>query len=109
MVILFHRDDKYFMILGGLSMITRQIRVWGRVQGVGFRFFTQQLAIQLDICGTVQNKMDGSVFVIAQGEEKDVTRFIERVKASVSPYGRVDCYEESEVHDAPLYTKFQII
>lgn len=53
MVILFHRDDKYFMILGGLSMITRQIRVWGRVQGVGFRFFTQQLAIQLDICGTV--------------------------------------------------------
>lgn len=51
-------------------MITRQIRVWGRVQGVGFRFFTQQLAIQLDICGTVQNKMDGSVFVVAQGEEK---------------------------------------
>ena len=74
MVILFHRDDKYFMILGGLSMITRQIRVWGRVQGVGFRFFTQQLAIQLDICGTVQNKMDGSVFVVAQGEEKAVTR-----------------------------------
>ena len=35
--------------------------------------------------------------------------FIERVKASVSPYGRVDRYEESEVHDAPLYTKFQII
>ena len=90
-------------------MITRQIRVWGRVQGVGFRFFTHQLAIQLDICGTVQNKMDGSVFVIAQGQEKAVTRFIERVKASVSPYGRVDRYEESEVNDAPLYTKFQII
>ena len=90
-------------------MITRQIRVWGRVQGVGFRFFTHQLAIQLDICGTVQNKMDGSVFVIAQGEDKAVARFIESVKASVSPYGRVDRYEESEVHDAPLYTKFQII
>ena len=90
-------------------MITRQIIVLGRVQGVGFRFYTQQIAIQIDICGTVQNKMDGSVFVVAQGEEKAVTRFIERVKASVSPYGRVDRYEESEVHDAPLYTKFQII
>ena len=90
-------------------MITRQIRVWGRVQGVGFRFFTQQLAIQLDLCGTVQNKMDGSVFAVAQGEEKAVARFMERVKASTSPYGRVDCYEESEVCDAPLYTKFQII
>ena len=53
--------------------------------------------------------MDGSVFVVAQGEEKAVTRFIERVKASVSPYGRVDRYEEGEVNDAPLYTKFQII
>ena len=90
-------------------MITRQIRVWGRVQGVGFRFFTLQLAIQLDLCGTVQNKMDGSVFAVAQGEEKAVTRFMERVKASTSPYGRVDRYEESEVCDAPLYTKFQII
>jgi len=90
-------------------MITKQIRVWGRVQGVGFRFFTQQLAIQLDLCGTVQNKMDGSVFAVAQGEEKAVTRFMERVKASTSPYGRVDRYEESEVCDAPLYTKFQII
>lgn len=90
-------------------MITRQIRVWGRVQGVGFRFFTQQLAIQLDLCGTVQNKMDGSVFAVAQGEEKAVARFIERVKSSTSPYGRVDRYEESGVCDAPLYTKFQII
>lgn len=90
-------------------MITKQIRVWGRVQGVGFRFFTQQLAIQLDLCGTVQNKMDGSVFAVAQGEEKAVSRFMERVKASTSPYGRVDRYEESEVCDAPLYTKFQII
>ena len=90
-------------------MVTRQIRVWGRVQGVGFRFFTQQLAIQLDLCGTVQNKMDGSLFAVAQGEEKAVTRFMERVKASTSPYGRVDRYEESEVCDAPLYTKFQII
>ena len=90
-------------------MITRQIRVWGRVQGVGFRFFTQQLAIQLDLCGTVQNKMDGSVFAVAQGEEKAVACFIEKVKTSTSPYGRVDRYEESEVKDAPVYTKFQII
>lgn len=50
-------------------MITRQIRVWGRVQGVGFRFFTQQLAIQLDIYGTIQIK-DGSVFVVAQRRGK---------------------------------------
>ena len=64
-------------------MITRQIRVWGRVQGVGFRFFTQQLAIQLEITGTVQNKMDGSVLAVAQGEPNAVGRFIERVKFEI--------------------------
>ncbi|WP_298729487.1 acylphosphatase [uncultured Granulicatella sp.] len=90
-------------------MITRQIRVWGRVQGVGFRFFTQQLAIQLDITGTVQNKMDGSVLTVAQGEADTVYHFIERVKASTSPYGRVDRYEECTLLDAPLYAKFEII
>ena len=90
-------------------MITRQIRVWGRVQGVGFRFFTQQLAIQLEITGTVQNKIDGSVLAVAQGEPNAVNRFIERVKASTSPYGRVDRYEECSLMDAPLFTKFEII
>lgn len=90
-------------------MITRQIRVWGRVQGVGFRFFTQQLAIQLEITGTVQNKMDGSVLVVAQGKPNAVHRFIERVKVSTSPYGRVDRYEECSLLDAPLFTKFEII
>ena len=53
--------------------------------------------------------MDGSVFAVAQGEEKAVARFMDRVKASTSPYGRVERYEEGEVKDAPLYTKFQII
>ena len=90
-------------------MITRQIRVWGRVQGVGFRFFTQQLAIQLEITGTVQNTMDGFVLAVAQGEPNAVGRFIERVKASTSPYGRVDRYEECTLLDPPLFTKFEII
>ena len=90
-------------------MITRQIRVWGRVQGVGFCLFTHQLAIHLDITGTVQNKMDGSVLAVAQGEPSAVNRFIERVKASTSPYGRVDRYEECSLLDAPLFTKFEII
>ena len=56
MVILFHKDDKNNPTFGGLSKITRQIPVWGRVQGVGFRFSHTNSLIQLDICGTVQNK-----------------------------------------------------
>ena len=73
-------------------MITRQIRVWGRVQGVGFRFFTQQLAIQLDICGTVQNKMDGSVFVVAQGAIHKVSNYIKNVAISTKHVYNKSCY-----------------
>ncbi len=40
--------------------------------------------------------MDGSVFVVAQGEKKkQITPFYRKVKASI-PYGRVDRYEESD-------------
>ena len=53
--------------------------------------------------------MDGSVLAVAQGEPNAVGRFIERVKASTSPYGRVDRYEECTLLDAPLFTKFEII
>lgn len=53
-------------------MITKQFFVFGRVQGVGFRFFTLQEASKIGITGTVRNRIDGSVEVIAQGTEEQV-------------------------------------
>jgi acylphosphatase len=43
------------------------VRVHGRVQGVGFRFATQQRALDLGLRGTVRNRWDGSVEVGAEG------------------------------------------
>ena len=37
-------------------MITLRLRVWGLVQGVGFRFYTKRLADQLQISGMVKIK-----------------------------------------------------
>jgi acylphosphatase len=47
-------------------------RVEGRVQGVGFRYFTLENAIQLGLKGWVRNRWDGSVEVLAEGPQKDL-------------------------------------
>ena len=53
-------------------MITKQFFIFGRVQGVGFRFFTLQQAGKLGLKGIVRNRIDGSVEVIAQGSENQI-------------------------------------
>ena len=50
-----------------LNVLLRAYRVTGRVQGVGFRWFTSRAAKELGISGTVQNHPDGSVRVHARG------------------------------------------
>ncbi|TNH04997.1 acylphosphatase [Testudinibacter sp. TR-2022] len=54
-------------------MIQRQFNVYGVVQGVGFRYFTWRKATELGLNGTVRNLSDGSVLVIASGDESQVT------------------------------------
>ena len=46
----------------------RAYRVTGRVQGVGFRWWTQRSALRLGLTGTVRNDADGAVRVMAWGE-----------------------------------------
>lgn len=53
-------------------MQTKQFCVFGRVQGVGFRFFTLQEAKQIGVTGYVKNREDGSVAVVAQGSEAQI-------------------------------------
>jgi len=51
---------------GNMTTPVRAYRITGRVQGVGFRWFTSRVAKELDISGTVQNHPDGSVRVHAK-------------------------------------------
>jgi acylphosphatase len=49
--------------------------VSGRVQGVGFRWFVRETAIELDLAGWVRNRADGLVEVVAEGTDDSVARF----------------------------------
>jgi acylphosphatase len=49
--------------------------VEGRVQGVGFRWWTREQARALGITGWVRNERDGSVHVQARGDRQALVRF----------------------------------
>ena len=59
------------------SKLTQQIRVFGRVQGVGFRNWAVATAQSFNITGWVRNRKDGSVEIIASGQPGEIRRFIE--------------------------------
>lgn len=76
-------------------MVTRQIRVSGRVQGVGFRYALRREAQRNGVRGWVRNRLDGSVEALVQGEASAVARVVEWARRG-PPAARVDELRESE-------------
>ena len=74
-----------------------KMNVQGRVQGVAFRYMTKIVADTLNIDGYAKNLDDGSVEIMAQGTDENIKSFINKVKASPSPQGRVDHYTLEEI------------
>lgn len=54
-----------------------EIHVTGKVQGVSFRAATQQVATRLELGGYAKNESDGSVTIIAEGEEEALNKLLE--------------------------------
>ncbi|OOM74447.1 acylphosphatase [Clostridium puniceum] len=61
-------------------MVRYLINVDGRVQGVGFRYFTQIAANTLNLTGWCENLMNGKVQIEVQGSEQYVHLFIAKIK-----------------------------
>ena len=63
------------------QMVRKHILFYGRVQGVGFRYYSVHKARQLGLTGWVQNLYDGSVEMEVQGTEEKIDElllFLER-------------------------------
>ncbi len=63
--------------------------VTGRVQGVGFRYFAIDAADESGLAGWVRNLPDGNVEFFAQGNEKELQNFTNKLKIG-PPLSRVD-------------------
>jgi len=83
------------------------VRVYGRVQRVGFRRFVQELGQELGLAGYVKNERDGSVTVFLQGEDEAVAKFIESIKTPPPP-ASVRTVEAKEAKPNPRIKHFEI-
>ncbi|MER5972036.1 acylphosphatase [Streptomyces sp. NPDC002055] len=82
--------------------------VRGRVQGVGFRWFTRANALEIgDLRGFASNRPDGRVQVVAEGPRHSCEKLLAWLSAGDTP-GRVDGV--TEIWDTPrgVYDTFAI-
>jgi acylphosphatase len=88
--------------------IARRFHVSGRVQGVGFRYFTQDVAIREGVTGYVRNLPDGRVEVVVEGEREAVTR-VERAVRTGPGGARVQHVDMDVLPPSGAFTSFRVI
>ena len=81
-------------------MIRYYIVVKGRVQGVGFRFFTINIASKYNLTGSVRNMDNGMVELEVQGEENAIEKFIKNIKKG-NRFIRVDELYQKKIEILP--------
>lgn len=91
-----------------VNINTRQIRVYGIVQGVGFRPTVSRHAAETGITGTVCNK-GPYVEIIAQGTAEQVENFISALRQRPPRRAAILKIDEKQVTEQVVYPDFQII
>jgi acylphosphatase len=65
---------------GGEDRRTVRVRIEGRVQGVGYRYWVESAASELGLAGWVRNRRDGSVEALFSGAAEIVARMLGRCR-----------------------------
>mgnify|MGYP001216135301 CR=1 FL=1 len=92
---------------GGAGTQAMQIRVRGRVQGVGFRPAVWRLARELGLRGTVLNDADGVLIRVA-GDAAALSAFVKRIETDCPPLAAIDSFEMLP-YAGPLPEQFEIV
>jgi acylphosphatase len=87
--------------------VARRYVITGRVQGVGFRWFTHDAAARDGVHGWVRNLADGSVEVVAEGDAASVARFESSLRRGPSS-ARVERFEAEALAPTERSAGFEI-
>jgi acylphosphatase len=90
-------------------MKTKRVIYEGRVQGVGFRYTTKDLAKGYDVLGTVRNLPDGTVELIVAGDEGEVADFLRELREDSVVAHHIKTVYEEEIAALPDLKGFSIV
>ncbi len=90
-----------------MAACAKQIIVYGRVQGVGFRYFVQHVADRIGLCGNVRNCPDSTVEIVVEGDARKMADFIKEVEKGPS-LSRVQRVEVVDIPATGSYSSFLI-
>ena len=83
-----------------------KVQFYGKVQKVGFRSTAKKLAELYGVKGYVQNRSDGSVFLLAQAEEQILERFLKHLEEifAISHSTKESRKAETPLQDFAIYS-----
>lgn len=90
-----------------MDTVGKHLLISGRVQGVGFRHFTQKEARNRGLRGWVRNLDDGRVEVVVRGAAPDVSKLIELLRKGPA-IARVDQLEQRDLEEDGPEAGFEI-
>ena len=88
-------------------LVQYEITISGRVQGVGYRYFAAQKAIERGITGWVKNAGDGGVIIVAQGIVEEIKTFIDYLYIG-PPRSRVDQISKVKFNTLANFDNFNV-
>jgi acylphosphatase len=89
------------------ASVRRRVHYSGRVQGVGFRFTAEAIALRFAVTGFVRNLRDGRVELVAEGTAAQLDRLQQAIKEAM--HGNI---REANATDTPAtgeFTSFRIV
>lgn len=83
------------------------IKVYGDVQGVGFRWTAREMARSTKLTGYARNVLDGTLEILAQGPKEVLEKYVAWIKIGPS-LARVDKIETEFREPKDAYSDFEI-
>ena len=88
------------------DIVRKHMKVYGQVQGVGFRYSARYCALELGLAGWVRNEWDGSVEMEVQGAERQIRRLMQMLNSG--KFISIERIEEKRIPTVEGDRKFSV-